>query len=244
MCADCVQHSMQRGLTTTAKVARGLVCSKGSVLHCIHNSSRLSLLLRLLRLKICRCSKLLAPRDDLHLLRTPMLPPLPISNMAPPIRVTHPPTHRACSSPLSRCNRPAAPNSHRHIAHINGIFLCLFRIPAANVLAMRVVRAFAQGFVFAGALNFTRMYAVCAVPAGGGGDGLGGLAVLVQAAPAELRRPPLEVCPAGQRKHLQLLAFAPLTIRKGQLGAAVGRFWGPVQPGTWLPHPGAHSACG
>jgi hypothetical protein len=130
----------------------------------------------------------------------------------------------------------------RTVTATSRTFLCLFRIPAANVLAMRVVRAFAQGFVFAGALNLTRMYAVCAVPVGGGGDGLGGLAVLLQAAPAELRRPPLEVCPTGQRKHLQLLAFAPLTIRKGQLGAVVGRFWGPVQPGTWLPHPGAHSA--
>jgi hypothetical protein len=103
-------------------------------------------------------------------------------------------------------------------------FLCLFLIPAANVLAMRVVRAAAQGFDEACAVNFTRMYAVCAVRVGGGGDWLGGLAVLLQALPAELRRPPLEVCPAGQRKHLQLLAFAPLTTRKGQLGAVVGRF--------------------
>jgi hypothetical protein len=85
------------------------------------------------------------------------------------------------------------------------------------------------------------MYAVWAVP--GAGEGLGGLPDLLQAAPAELSRPPLDVKPAGQRKHLQLAAFAPLTIRKGQLGGDVERLGEPVQPGTWLPHPGAHSAC-
>lgn len=68
------------------------------------------------------------------------------------------------------------------------------------------------------------------------------LLVFLQAAPAEFSSPPKEVCPAGQRKHLQLAAFAPLTMKKGQLGAAVGSCRGPVPANTWLPQPGAHSA--
>jgi hypothetical protein len=90
---------------------------------------------------------------------------------------------------------------------------------------MLFLRALEHGFDEAAAVNFTRMYAVCGVPGGGLGDVPGGgPAAFLQAAPAELRRPPPEVCPAGQRKHLQLLAFAPLTMRKGQLGGVVGKF--------------------
>lgn len=81
------------------------------------------------------------------------------------------------------------------------------------------------------ALNMTFRYAVCLLLRLGLGEG--GVGVLaMHAASAELRGPPFEVYPSGQRKHQHSAAFCVLGKKKLQAGARFAYQLSAVHAGT------------